>query len=135
MNHIWKRKYMLICIIAMLLLSFFTITTQAEETKTAIICTNSILADFTSNLLTENVTIEYIMPAGVCPAHFDTCPSDVSKIASADVIISLGWEPGLPVLLESSGNTEYKEIKCAQLGRNGICLPTPKNMLKEYEMN
>jgi len=129
MNHIWKRKYMLICIIAMLLLSFFTITTQAEETKTAIICTNSILADFTSNLLTENVTIEYIMPAGVCPAHFDTCPSDVSKIASADVIISLGWEPWLASLLESSGNTEYKEIKCVQLGEWNI----PSNAKKYVE--
>jgi len=93
---------------------------QAEENTTTIICTNSILADFTSNILTDNVTIEYIMPAGVCPAHFDTCPSDVSLIASADIIISLGWEPWLESLLTSSGNIDVDQIKCAQLGEWNI---------------
>lgn len=104
----------------MILLSCFTIQSQAEETTITIICTNSILADFTSNILTENVTMEYIMPAGVCPAHFDTCPSDVSLIASADIIISLGWEPWLESLLTSSGNTDVEQIKCAQLGEWNI---------------
>ena len=104
------------------LLSVCTIQSPAEETTTTIICTNSTLADFTSNLLaeTKNVTIEYIMPAGVCPAHFDTCPSDVSLIASADIIISLGWEPWLESLLTSSGNTAVEQIKCAQLGEWNI---------------
>jgi ABC-type Zn uptake system ZnuABC Zn-binding protein ZnuA len=93
---------------------------QAEENTTTIICTNSILADFTSNILTDNVTIEYIMPAGVCPAHFDTCPSDVSLIASADIIISLGLEPWLESLLTSSGNVDADQIKCAKLGEWNI---------------
>lgn len=120
MNHIAKRKYLLFCIGLLLLFSCFTVQSQAEENTTTIICTNSILADFTSNILTENVTIEYIMPAGVCPAHFDTCPSDVSLIASADIIISLGWEPWLESLLTSSGNTNAQQIKCAQLGEWNI---------------
>lgn len=120
MNHIVKKKYLLFCISGVLLFSCFTIQSQAEETTTAIICTNSILADFTSNILTENVAIEYIMPAGACPAHFDTCPSDVSLIASADIIISLGWEPWLNDLLDASGNTDVEQIKCAQLGEWNI---------------
>ena len=120
MNHIVKRKYLLFCISVLLLFSCFTIQSQAEDTTTNIICTNSILADFTSNLLTENVNIEYIMPAGVCPAHFDTSPSDVSLIASADIIISLGWEPWLNDLLDASGNTDVEQIKCAQLGEWNI---------------
>ena len=115
-----KRKHTLVFLIMMMLLSCFTIQLQAEETTTTIICTNSILADFTSNILVDNVTIEYIMPAGVCPAHFDTCPSDVSLIASADIIISLGWEPWLESLLTSSGNTDAQQIKCAQLGEWNI---------------
>ena len=115
-----KRRYVLVFMIVMILLSCFAIQSHAEETTVTIICTNSILADFTSNILTENVTIEYIMPAGVCPSHFDTCPSDVSLIASADIIISLGWEPWLESLLTSSGNTDAQQIKCAQLGEWNI---------------
>ena len=109
--------------------SSFMLQAQAEETTTTIVCTNSILADFTSNILTDNVTIEYIMPAGVCPAHFDTSPSDVSLITSADIIISLGWEPWLDSLLASSGNTDVKQIKCSQLGEWNI----PSGAIKYVE--
>ena len=50
---------------------------------TNIVCTNEILADFTENIVQENVTIDFIMPGGACPSHFDTTPSDISKILSA----------------------------------------------------
>lgn len=92
----------------------------AEDDSLQIVCTNAVLADFTSNLIKENVSIEFIMPAGACPAHFDTSPSDVSKIMNADIIISLGWEPWLESLLNKSGNTDYTEIKCPGLGEWNI---------------
>jgi ABC-type Zn uptake system ZnuABC Zn-binding protein ZnuA len=130
MKHIQKQKNMLFSVLIMVILSScFTLQSQAEDTTTTIVCTNSILADFTSNILTDNVTIEYIMPAGVCPAHFDTSPSDVSLITSADIIISLGWEPWLESLLESSGNTDVKQIKCSQLGEWNI----PSGAMKYVE--
>jgi len=121
MKHIHKQKIMLFSVLMMVVLSScFMLQSQAEENTTTIICTNSILADFTSNILTDNVIIEYIMPAGVCPAHFDTCPSDVSLITSADIIISLGREPWLESLLTSSGNIDVEQIKCVQLGEWNI---------------
>lgn len=130
MKRIQKQKSMLFSVLMMVILSScFTLQLQAEETTTIIVCTNSILADFTSNILTDNVTIEYIMPAGVCPAHFDTSPSDVSLIASADIIISLGWEPWLESLLASSGNTDVKQIKCSQPGEWNI----PSGAIKYVE--
>ena len=130
MKHIQKQKNTLFSVLIMVILSScFTLQSQAEDTTTTIVCTNSILADFTSNILTDNVTIEYIMPAGVCPAHFDTSPSDVSLITSADIIISLGWEPWLESLLESSGNTDVKQIKCSQLGEWNI----PSGAIKYVE--
>jgi ABC-type Zn uptake system ZnuABC Zn-binding protein ZnuA len=60
------------------------------------------------------------MPPGACPIHFDTSPSDISKITKADIIISLGREPWLNTLLESSGNTNYDIITCAGLGEWSI---------------
>lgn len=119
MKNITANKIILFFLIGLLLFSTLMPQAIAEE-EIQIVCTNSALADFTSNVLKENTSIEYIMPAGACPAHFDTSPSDVSKIMNADIIISLGWEPWLESLLNKSGNTEYTEIKCAGLGEWNI---------------
>lgn len=128
LSNIKEYKFYGIGILIIFLCS--TLSTPAEETHINICCTNSILADITGNLLKENVNIEYIMPAGVCPAHFDTSPSDVSMITSADIIISLGWEPWLNSLLESSGNTDYGIIRCAGLGEWNIPLGAKKYVEK-----
>jgi len=101
------------------LLAVSLVPTISAEDSISIVCTNTILADFTSEItknISSNVTIDYIMPAGACPAHFDTRPSDVSKIINADVIISLGWEPWLEGLINKSGKTSVDEIKCSNLG-------------------
>lgn len=88
----------------------------AEQDTTHVVCTNTILADFTTHLLNgTDSTVDNIMPAGVCPAHFDTRPSDVQRIASADIVIALGWEPWLQDLLKASGSTATR-INCAGLG-------------------
>ena len=111
-----QKKYNIIISTIILILIFFTSTISSEEDQINICCTNSILADFTKNLLKEKVNIEYIMPPGACPMHFDTSPSDLSKITNADIIISLGREPWLNNLLESSGNSNYDIITCNGLG-------------------
>lgn len=98
-----------------------TINIHAEEADIKIVCSNSILADFTSNLIKENVSIEYIMPPGVCPAFYDTTPSDVSTIVNADIIISFGsaqMEPWLDDLL--SYNTDADLIECKDMGEWNI---------------
>ena len=111
----------ILVVLLFLFFSFFGMQAGAQETI-SIVCTNSVLADFTSEIITENVTIEYIMPAGACPAHFDTCPSDIQLIAGADIIVSLGWEPWLTSILEASENKDVAQIKCSQLGE--WCLPS-----------
>jgi zinc transport system substrate-binding protein len=120
MRKKFKKQIIPFILIGILTLTITMPHTIAEEETIQIVCTNSTLADFTSNIILDNVSIDYIMPAGVCPAHFDTSPSDVSKIVNADIIISLGWEPWLESLLNKSGNSDYTEIKCMGLGEWNI---------------
>ena len=108
------RKLILLFLSVIIIITCFTINTTAEETDIQIVCSNSVLADFTSNLIKENVTIEYIMPSGVCPAFYDTTPSDVSKIISADIIITFGsqkMEPWLGNLLTYNSDADLIESK------------------------
>ncbi|KYK25861.1 hypothetical protein AYK20_04205 [Thermoplasmatales archaeon SG8-52-1] len=82
-------------------------------------------------MIKDNVTIDYIMPSGVCPAFYDTTPSDVSKIVNADIIISFGssqMEPWLDDLL--TYNTEAKQIKCQNMGEWNV--PTGAKAYVEY---
>ncbi len=124
-----KFKFLKMTILVIILtLAIFSSNVSANEemSEIKIICTNSVLADFAGNIAPENATIDYIMPAGACPAHFDTKPSDIDKIVNADVIISLGWEPWLEELLNKSGNSNYQQIICARLGEWNI----PTNAIK-----
>ena len=109
----------LVLFIAIGIIFFSTIVTNAnaDEDSINILCTNTVLADFVSNLITENVTVEYIMPPGVCPAFYDTTPSDVNKIVTADLIISFGsptMEPWLGDLLDYNPSGDL--IECKNLG-------------------
>lgn len=104
---------------AMALAPFFTAPACAQAT-TKIVCTNSALADYVGEIMGSNAEVEYIMPAGACPSHFDTRPSDVSVFASADIVVSLGWEAWLTDLLTASGNTGAHQVKCLGLGEWNI---------------
>jgi len=112
-----NKKLVLFIVIGIIFFSTLATNATADEDKINILCTNSFLADFVSNLLTENVTIEYIMPPGICPAFYDTTPSDVNKIVTADIIVSFGSpaiEPWLGDLLEYNPSCDL--IECKDLG-------------------
>jgi len=113
----------------LMIFDYESVTAQDSNDKIKIICTNSALADFADNIAPKNAIIDYIMPAGSCPAHFDTIPSDIDKIVNADIIISLGWEPWLEDLINKSENQNYNEIKCLGLGEWNI----PTHAIKYIE--
>jgi ABC-type Zn uptake system ZnuABC Zn-binding protein ZnuA len=119
-----KTIYLIITIFGLL---FLSINVQAEETN--IVCTNSVLADYTSNLITENVTITHIMPGGACPSHFDLTPSQASQIIEADIVISLGWEPWLTNISDKLIDVDQQQIKCPGLGEWSL----PSNTIKFVE--
>ena len=91
---------------SILVLGLTAIAGTASADQPRIMCTNSVLADFTANLVDGSAEVDYIMPAGECPSHFDTSPGDVYRIANADVVISLGWEPWLDDLLVAAENED-----------------------------
>ena len=111
------KKLVLFLVIGFMFFSTLSTNATAEEDNINILCTNTVLADFVSNIITENVTIEYIMPPGICPAFYDTTPSDVNKIVTADIIVSFGspsMEPWLGDLLDYNPTGDL--IECKDLG-------------------
>jgi ABC-type Zn uptake system ZnuABC Zn-binding protein ZnuA len=109
---------LLVLLLATLLLNTLVpIAVSAEATDDIkIVSANSTFADFASNVVGDAGIVEYIMPAGVCPSHFDSRPSDVGMVAEADVIIQIGWEGWLNDLIGSSGNEDVHVIKLMGMG-------------------
>lgn len=118
MQNKYKHKFIIFTLISLIIL-VLSLNGQAKELN--IVCTNTALEDFTTNIITENATIEYIMPPGVCPAFYDTKPSDIDKVLSADIIISLGstkMESWLSNLI--TYNPYVDIIECKNLGEWNI---------------
>lgn len=117
-------KRTLPALIAILLLSITIVLPSAgaegEEGQFHVVCANSALADLTTKVVGDVATVEYIMPAGACPSHFDSRPSDVNQVASADVIVQIGWEGWLNQLITSSGNDGVPRVRTADLGEWNI---------------
>lgn len=90
------------------------------EDEPRIVCANSILADFTTNIVGDLARVEYLMPAGVCPSHYDARPSDATTVAGADVVVQMGWEGWLNGLLESTGKTEVPIVRCGAYGDQNL---------------
>jgi ABC-type Zn uptake system ZnuABC Zn-binding protein ZnuA len=115
MNNGARRTLLLL---SLLLLSSMAMEDMAEGARPGIeiICANSILADFTQNVVGDLAEVEYLMPAGVCPAHYDSRPSDANLVAGADIIVMMGWEGWLNGLITSTGNDDADIVKCMGQG-------------------
>jgi ABC-type Zn uptake system ZnuABC Zn-binding protein ZnuA len=110
-------------VLTLLLATAFAVPVMADvgdEVEFTIVCANSILADFAENVVGDLAQVEYLMPAGVCPSHFDSRPSDATMVAGADVIIMMGWEGWLNGLIEATGKSEVPRINCMGLGDQNL---------------
>jgi ABC-type Zn uptake system ZnuABC Zn-binding protein ZnuA len=112
-----------IVVLALLLASAFAVPAMGvghDTDKPLIVCANAILADFTANVVGDMARVEYLMPSGVCPSHYDSRSSDAEMVANADVIVMMGWEGWLSGLIESTGNDEALVIRCGAQGDQNL---------------
>lgn len=57
-----------------------------------------------------------IIPAGMCPGHFDVRPSDVVAAEEAKLLINQGWERWFPRLVESVRSRGVVVVTCTTSG-------------------
>lgn len=85
-------------------------------TDYTVIATTSVFADLAQLALGDNVMIETIIPAGVDVHTFEPSPTDVQKIAGADLIVmnGLGLDEWALSLLEAAGKSEQDVLELAE---------------------
>jgi ABC-type Zn uptake system ZnuABC Zn-binding protein ZnuA len=113
-----NRSFLSMALVAILMASAFIVpmASAAEATEELrIVCADTILADFTENIVGDIAVVEYLRPAGICPSHYDARPSDANEVARADIIVQLGWEGWLNDLVTSSGNADVPRVMVSGL--------------------
>lgn len=89
-------------------------TFQAVERK-KVLAVESFIADLTRQVAGNRMQVDTLIPLGVDPHSFEITPSDVSKIAEADILVvnGNGLEGWLEETLQNSGSKAVVII-CSQ---------------------
>lgn len=64
----------------------------------------------------DRFAVTTIMPAGICPGHFDLQPSHVVAASQARLIINHGWETWLPRLRAATENPSLRVVTVKTAG-------------------
>ncbi|MBP2099465.1 metal ABC transporter substrate-binding protein [Enterococcus rivorum] len=102
-----KKKFLFLSSIFALLLLTACGSSSSKETKDdklAIVATNSILADMTSNVGKDLIDIHSIVPVGTDPHEYEPLPEDIAKSTEADVLFYNGLN------LETGGNGWFLKL-------------------------
>lgn len=83
---------------------------KAPSGEISLVCTTTVLGDFAKEISGDRIEVSSIVAAGVCPAHYDIKPSDVSAVSKATLFFRHGFEPWFDDLLKASGNESVKVV-------------------------
>ena len=64
----------------------------AETSRLKVVTSTSLLAQIVERVGGELVDVVNIIPPAQCPGHFDVKPSDIQKLADADIFLVHGWQ-------------------------------------------
>ncbi|MGQ9604055.1 MAG: metal ABC transporter substrate-binding protein [bacterium] len=107
--------YILICLI-LILASCGNSNTSSQEKRLKIVTSTTMIQSIVSKIGERLVEVEAIVPAGMCPGHFDIKPRQVAMISDADLVIIHGWESWL----ENLPTPSKTEFNSAQIKGNWL---------------
>ena len=84
---------------------------ETEELK--LVTSTSIIASIVERVGGDKVNVVNIIPPAQCPGHFDVKPSDIQKLADADLFLLHGWQGEMfsNELIASANNPELAVFK------------------------
>jgi len=104
-------------IASVLIISLLSLS--CKESKTGhikIIATTSLIGAIARAIGKDKVDIITIVPAGMCPGHFDIKPGDIASMLDAKILLSHGWEKWITRLASS---IENKKLVTKTIGIDG----------------
>ena len=95
-----------------------TVEKMPEAKKISVVTTTNIVADWVENIVGDNVEVFSLLPAGADPHTFQPGPQDVTRVAEADLVLSIGLgleEAWLHDVLENAARDEESIVELGEL--------------------
>jgi len=116
-----KKSHVLISgilILSLVISSMLGGCSSAGTSKLKVVTSTSMIAQVVERLGGNKVDVVNIIPPAQCPGHFDVKPSDIQKLADADLFFFHGWqaEKFSQDLIVSANNPNLTVVKIDLLG-------------------
>jgi len=82
----------IILVLSLVITSFLGGCAPTETSRLKIVTSTSLLASIVERVGDDRVDVVNIIPPAQCPGHFDVKPSDIQKLADADLFLLHGWQ-------------------------------------------
>lgn len=76
---------------------------RERETKISVVVSTTMIAAVVQEIGGTTVTVEALVPGGMCPGHFDIKPRQMQEIERSDLFLYHGWEHWLPKVTQATG--------------------------------
>ncbi len=115
-RHYWLSSIILVIIVLTNLV--LNGCTSKEVEKLQVVTSTALLAQIVERVGSDKVEVANIIPPAQCPGHFDVKPSDILKLAEADLFLMHGWqgEKFTDDLIASADNSDLSVFKVDVLG-------------------
>jgi len=97
-------------------LTGFCGSASAQETRTRVVTTLFPLYDFARNIGQDKIDLSMLLPPGVEPHAYEPKPSDMARIAQAEVFIYTGnaMEPWAERIVKGVGNSRLRVVDASR---------------------
>ena len=90
-----KKSHVLISgilVLSLVISSLLGGCSSADTSKLNVVTSTSLIAQVVERVGGDRVDVVNIIPPAQCPGHFDVKPSDIQKLADADLFFLHGWQ-------------------------------------------
>ena len=111
-----RRYYRLVTAVLVLGLVFASLLdgcSPEDTSKLKVVTSTSLIASIVERVGGDKVDVVNIISPAQCPGHFDVKPSDIQKLADADLFLLHGWqgEKFSEKLIASANNPDLTVVK------------------------
>jgi zinc transport system substrate-binding protein len=76
---------------------------RERETEISIVASTTMIEAVVKEICGTTVTVQALVPGGMCPGHFDIKPRQMQEIERSDLFLYHGWEHWLPKVTQATG--------------------------------
>ena len=90
-----KKSHVLISgilVLSLIISSVLGGCSSVDTSKLKVVTSTSLIAQVVERMGGDKVDVVNIIPPAQCPGHFDVKPSDIQKLADADLFFLHGWQ-------------------------------------------